>query len=500
MKFDFLGQFDILLQKMPRRVAGLKYKMLHGKCEIEMKKLLFFLAFVALTGFAVAGQKAKPNVVLIFIDDLGFGDTGPYGCTDIPTPNIDKLAENGVKCTSVYVTNPPCCPSRCSMMMGQYAQRFGKYGMSRGLPIPKDRPTLARFMRDNGYVTGQIGKWDIGTKQQRPMTTGFTEVAKVAPRKTYNDKELAVLPKNTQKKLKKKKNRSKYFCVLEDGTDAWVTDYDGDMMVDFIKRNKDKSFFLYWSPEAVHSFNDETPERLMSRTTAKGKRRELAGAIVSVDDQVGKVLKALEKYDLKENTLVIFSSDNGPNLTEKGSAAPYTGGKGQGTQKEGWVRVPTIYSFPGKLPKGKTYHGLNATFDYYSTIASLIGKPVPKHCDGVDLFPYLRGEKKGNAHEYLFWLNNDPDDPKHRHLVAVRWKDWRLYKHELSDTWQLFNLKLDPKEENNVAPKHPDIVKSMAAKHEKWAKTLPPLAKIPANQKNQPQVPQGHGWFINQNK
>ena len=136
-------------------------------------------------GFPAAASLAseKPNVVLIYIDDLGYGDLGAYGCTDIPTPHIDRLASEGVRCTASYIVNPPCCPSRCSLMMGQYGQRFGKYGMSRGLPIPEDRPTLARFLRDHDYVTGQIGKWDIGSRRQGPLQVGFTEVRKVPPKK-----------------------------------------------------------------------------------------------------------------------------------------------------------------------------------------------------------------------------------------------------------------------------------------------------------------------------
>jgi len=438
----------------------------------------------------------KPNVVLIYIDDLGYGDIGVYGCKDIPTPNIDQLAADGIMCTASYITNPPCCPSRCSMMMGEYGQRFGKYGMSRGLPIPTDRPTLARYMIEQGYVTAQIGKWDIGTKEQGPLKMGFMGVAKVPPKKRYTEEELAGTSDAFRKKFGGEKGHSKYFCINEEGETVWLTDYDGDMMVDFIKKHKAEPFFLYWSPEAVHSSSVEAPDRLTERTQAEGIRKKLAGSIVSVDDQVGKMLKALSDHGLSQNTLVIFSSDNGANGGEGGSSAPYTGGKGKGTQKEGWVRVPTIFSMPGVLPRGKQYDGLMANFDFYSTIAALTSQTIPDHCDGVDLFPYLTGERTGDAHEYLFWLNNEPGDAVRRHLIAVRWQDWRLYKKYDEDPWQLFDLKSDPREENNIASDHPDLVKKMAEEHKIWSQTLAPLGEIPKIRTSEPIIPTGHGWTL----
>ena len=443
----------------------------------------------------------QPNVVLVYIDDLGYGDLGVYGSQDIPTPNIDRLAAEGVRFTASYITNPPCCPSRCVVMMGQYGQRFGKYGMSRGLPIPEDRPTLARLLRNQGYATAQIGKWDIGTKRQGPLKMGFSEVAKVPPKKTYTRKELANAPQALKKQLEKRDGKSKYFCLNQAGKTVWLTDYDGDLVVDFIERHKTDPFFLYWSPEAVHSFNTEVPRRLTERTRAQGKRRKLAGAIVSVDDQVGKLLKALHAHGLRRKTLVIFTSDNGANGSEGGSSTPYTGGKGQGTQKEGWVRVPTIFSMPGVVPQGKQFDGLIANFDFYSTIAALAGQAIPAHCDGVDLIPFLTGERSGDPHPYLFWLNNQPDDAVRRHLIAVRWQNWRLYKKYEKDRWQLFDLATDFKEAHDVASKHPEVVKRLAARHSQWTKTLAPLGVIPKLRAAEPIIPRGHGWaFASPNK
>ena len=441
---------------------------------------------------------SSPNVVLIYIDDLGYGDLGSYGCRDIPTPHLDRLAKEGVRCTASYITNPPCCPSRCSMLMGQYGQKFGKYGMSRGLSIPEDRPTLAQFLGGQGYVTGHIGKWDIGSRAQGPLQTGFSKAARTPPKKKYTKRELLRLSPTLRRKLEEKDGKSKYYCIDEGGKTMWLTDYDGDAMVDFVQQHKDERFFLYWSPEAVHSFNTEVPERLMSRVKSKGSRRYLAGAIASVDDQIGKLLNTLESSGLREKTLIIFSSDNGANSGEGGSSAPYSGGKGKGTQKEGWVRVPTIFSMPGSLPEGGVHKGLIANFDFYSTIAGLLGKTAPPHCDGVNLLPFLRGEKKGSAHEFLFWLNNEPGDAVRRHLVAVRWKQWRLYRKYQKDPWQLFDLTTDPLEEKDVSRKNPEVVRQLAERHRDWVKTLAPLREVSKEKSPAQRVTTGYGWEVSQ--
>jgi len=452
----------------------------------------------------IAGQEAarpnphqRVNVVLLFIDDLGYADTGPFGCTDIPTPHIDRLAKEGTTLTQAYVTNPPCCPSRCSLMMGMYGQSFGKYGMSRGLPIPDDKPTMAEFMRDNGYVTGQVGKWDLGSKLQGPAARGFMEVAENPPRVGQGAKAKG----------------ARFLYKTKEGETGWLTEFDGDKLIEFIDRNRKKApsttstgsgqagsgqaepFFMYWSPLAVHSPHKNVPERLAARTTAPANRRKLGGGIVSVDDQVGKLLAYLDKHKMRESTLIILSSDNGANPAEGGSSAPYRGGKGKGTQQIGWTLSPTIMSWPGVIPQGKRFEGLSCTLDFYATIAAAAQLPAPKHLQGVDLVPYLRGDKQGHPHDYVFWLNNDPDDSKHRHLVAVRWKQWRLYRKNESDPWQLFDLVKDPREEKNVADKFPEVVEGMAKEYARWKTTHVPPPKA-VNVKARNPVPTGHGWFI----
>ncbi len=423
--------------------------------------------------------ETRPNIILLFIDDLGYGDTGPFGCTDIPTPNIDRLAEEGVVFTQTYVTNPPCCPSRCSLLMGMYGQRFGKYGMARGLPIPEDKPTLAEFMRDHGYITGQIGKWDVGTKFQGPSARGFMEVAELPERVTEGNH---------------------FLCKNENGEVVWITEIDGDNLVEFVDRNqaKDKPFFMYWSPLAVHSSHRDIPEHFAARTTAPQDRRKLGGGIVALDDQVGKLLDCLDKHKLRENTLLVFTSDNGANGAEGGSSTPYRGGKGKGTQQVGWTLSPTIISWPGVVPQGERFDGLSCTLDFYATIASAAKAKPPEHLDGVDLMPYLLGEKTGDVHEYLFWLNNDPTDAPRRHLVAVRSKDWRLYRYRETEPWQLFDLEKDPREEEDIADQYPDVVEKLANKHAEWKSTLSPLlTKTEEKYVNPgPAIPTGYGWVV----
>jgi arylsulfatase A-like enzyme len=426
-------------------------------------------AIGSLPGSALsAAPKRKPNVVILFIDDLGYGDVGSFGCPDIPTPHMDSLATTGVKCTNSYITNPPCSPSRCCLMTGMYIQRFGKSGMARGLPIPADHPTMAEFMRDAGYVTGMIGKWDIGSQEQGPLDRGFMEVARSAPAK------------------------APFTCLRKDGSEVFRTDMDGDYMAEFVERNKDKPFFLYFSPNAVHSPSGGTPARYQNRSTAKGKRKGLAGAIIAVDDAVGKLLAMLKKHKLTENTVIFLTGDNGPNPGEEGSAEPYRGGKGPGTQLEGWVRTPAIVSWPAGIPAGKTFDGLMCTMDFYATAAVVAGKPLPKRCEGKDLLPYFKGEKTGEVHEEIYWHNVDPKDAPRRNLRAMRWKQWRLIKQP--DGWKLFDLKADPKETKDQSKAHADVVASMRKRYDAWTAKLPPPDLSWQEDGRGGRMPRGWGW------
>ena len=419
--------------------------------------------------FSLGQEVARkmPNVVILFIDDLGYADISCFGNERIPTPHIDSMAERGAKCTMSYITNPPCSPSRCSLITGMYAQRFGKSGMARGLPIPEDHPTLAEFMRDAGYVTGQVGKWDIGSNGQGPHERGFMEVARNAPGVQY-DRE------------------------REDGSYVYLTDLDGDYMAEFVDRNADNPFFLYFSPFAVHSNVKNTPQHYRDRIPG-GNGTAYEGAVLAVDDAVGKLLAMLKEHDLEDDTLILFTGDNGANRGHGGSSEPYRGGKGPDTQQEGWVHTPTIVTWPKTIPAGTTFEGMIGTIDFYATVAAAAGKPLPDRCDGKSLIPYLKGDKKGDVHEYIFWHNADPTDAPRRNLYAVRWKDWRLIKHP--DGWHLYDLKKDPKETKNQAKKQPKVVANMRKHYDAFVATLPPV-KHSIDYKGGGQVPKGWGWEI----
>lgn len=448
-----------------------------------MRGLLRQSVIIAAVGGAIAaglfpgfslGQEAvgkKPNVVILFIDDLGFGDLGCFGNKRIPTPNIDSLAAQGAKCTMSYITNPPCSPSRCCLMTGMYAQRFGKSGMARGLPIPGDHPTMAEFMRDAGYVTGQVGKWDIGSTRQGPHRRGFMEVARNAPGVQYNRKR-------------------------KDGSPVYLTDLDGDYMAEFIDRNAERPFFLYFSPFAVHSKVKDTPQHYRDRIPG-GDGTAYEGAVVAVDDAVGKLRAMLKKHSLEKDTLIFFTGDNGANIREGGTSAPYRGGKGPHTQMEGWVHTPTIVTWPGTIPGGVTFGGMMGTIDFYATMAAAAGKPLPDRCDGEDLLPFLKGDKQGDVHEYIFWHNADPTDAPRRNLYAVRWKDWRLIKGK--EGWRLFDLRKDPRETKDLAAEQTKVVANMRERYDAFVATLPPL-KRSADYKGGGQVPKGWGWEIGDGK
>jgi len=431
----------------------------------------------------------RPNIIIIFVDDLARGDVGAYGCPDFATPNIDSLAATGVKLTNAYTINVPCSPSRCGLMMGMYTQRFGKYNLSRGVPIPDDKPTMAETLCSAGYVTGFVGteKWDIGRWDQGALDRGFMEMGMHPPRvegKAYFG------------------GGSSFIGV--DG--SYLTEVEGQYVVEFLERHgktNRRPFFMYFTPLAVHVPHGEVPLKYLKRlypqhAGGKYSRRQYLGAtLLALDDQIGLILKKLREMGIEKDTLIMFGSDNGGDPAAGCRPAPYRGGKrGANMQWEGNFRMPTILTFPGTLPAGKQYHGMASTIDFYATAAAAAGTALPEHCEGKDLLPLLLGKTKPNPDEALFWNS-------HR-VQAARWKQWRLMKYADEADWRLYDIKNDPAEKTDLSAERPEIARELDRQYHAWLEQMPqPVAPVkpPENMLahthngNHARRPFGRGWM-----
>jgi arylsulfatase A-like enzyme len=429
---------------------------------------------------AIAAEPRKPNIVVILADDLGYADLGCQGCKDIPTPHIDTLATNGIRCTSGYATHPVCSPSRAGLMSGMYSQRFGfehnsgperfadpKFG------VPKTVPTLAEKLKAAGYATGMVGKWHIGFKEGlRPHERGFDfHFGFLSGAHTYipGRKDNDPLVRNGK---------------TVDDEKEYLTDAFAREAVGFIDRSKDKPFFLYLAFNAVHSplqatgdYEKRFPE------IQDAKRKTYAGMLSAMDDAVGKVMTKLRDLKLEENTLVVFYSDNGGPTAETSSRNdPLRGFKGQ--MYEGGVRVPFLWQWKGTLPAGKVYDSAVMGFDVHATALAAAGVETPKDkpLDGVNLLPFFTGKQTGEPHDKLFWRAG----PQH----AARVGDWKLVS--VRGTSQLFNLKDDLGEKTDLAAKEPAKLKELESIYSTWDKQMmPPLwvrqdAKNPGPKKDEP--------------
>jgi len=405
----------------------------------------------------------RPNIIIIYIDDLALGDVGAFGCPDKGTENIDSLARDGVKLTNAYTINAPCSPSRTGLMMGMYTQRFGKYNLSRGVPIPDDKPTLAETLRDAGYTTGIVGleKWDIGRWDQGCLDRGFMEAGMHPPR---------------AEGMEGFGGGAAYTSIKG----SYLTETEGGYVIDFIDRHghDDKPFFMYFVPLAIHVPHIEVPVKYLKRlypdhTGKYAPRQYLRAVLLALDDQIGLIRKKLNDMGIADNTLIMFSSDNGGDPDAGHRPLPYRGGKkGRNRfnlQWEGNFRMPTILTFPGVLPAGKEYKGMASTMDFYATAADVAKTKLPAHCEGDNLLPLLKGDKKFDPDKALFW---------HTYTSrAARWKQWRIVKFGKETKWRLYNIEQDPGETTDIAAKHPEVVKEMDKRFYDWRNQMPEPAK-----------------------
>ncbi len=422
-------------------------------------------AWLGLAGLAGAAETAgapKPNIVVILADDLGYADLGCQGCQDIATPYIDSLAADGVRFTDGYATHPVCSPSRAGLMSGRYQHRFGfehNSGPERfaaeNFGLPLDEKTLAEKLKDLGYATGMAGKWHIGFKQGlRPHERGFDyHFGFLSGAHTYmpGQPDVDSIIRNGEPVEEKE----------------YLTDAFARESAAFIERSKDKPFFLYLAFNAVHSplealksYEDRFPH------IADPKRRTYAGMTAAMDDAVGRVLDKLRELNLEEKTLVFFYSDNGgptPETTSRND--PLRGYKGQ--VFEGGIRVPYIIRWKSVIPAGQIYTEMAMGFDVHATaLAAAGGKDsADKPLDGVNLLPYLLGQRKGRPHDSLFWRSG----AQH----AARVGDWKLvHDPRQGGDDMLFNLHDDIGEQNNLAGKMPDRLKELQDAYAGWASQM----------------------------
>ena len=434
---------------------------------------------------AQAQSSRRPNILVIVADDMGYADLGVHGSRDMLTPNIDRLASEGVRFTDAYVSGPYCSPTRAGLLTGRYPQRFGhEFNIDpvvsdAGLPVTET--TIADRLKAGGYRTAVFGKWHLGMADKfHPLRRGFEEFfGFLGGAHSY----VAVGPDSNQ---------------VMDGTKPvgsidYLTDALADRAAAYIEQHADQPFFLYLAFNAAHTPLEATEKYLARFPDIKDPRRRSYAAMVSaLDDGVGKALAVLHKHNLDRNTLVFFFNDNGgPMMLNTGingsSNAPLRGAKR--TTWEGGIRVPFIIRWTGQLPAGRIDHRPIIQLDVMPTALAAAGVPIEKSAavDGVNLLPFLTGDTTGVPHDALYWRLGG--------MMAIRRGQWKLVKtregpfidadpgalRDLSSA-ELFNLAEDISETKNLAVARPDKVKELSDVWQRWngqlAKPLwPPMGR-----------------------
>jgi arylsulfatase len=447
----------------------------------------------SIAAMPLLGQKAEsfrqstPNIVLILMDDMGYGDIGRTGANQFETPNLNQLAAQGMQFTWYYCPQAVSSASRAGLMTGCYPNRVGISGALMPwarVGINSDETTIAEMLKSKGYSTGIIGKWHLGHhKQFLPLQNGFDEYYGIP----YSNDMWPVDFDGVPMRLKDTtSNKMKYpplpliegnekIAEIPDlaGMDRLTTLYT-ERAVKFIEQHKKQPFFLYFPQSMVH-----IPLGVSEKFRGKSKQGLYGDVMMEVDWSIGEVLKALERNGLDKNTLVIFTSDNGPWLNF-GNHAGTTGGlrEGKGTSWEGGQRVPCLMKWPGVIPEGVICNKLASSIDILPTLAAITGAPLPgKKIDGVSILPLLLGEKGAEPrHEFLYYYQTNA-------LEAVQKDFWKLilphsgrtyreYKPGV-DGWpgptgtekiekaQLYDLRRDPGEWYNVSEWYPEKVKEL---------------------------------------
>lgn len=372
-------------------------------------------------------EQTKPNIIVILVDDAGYVDFGFMGSEDLETPNIDKLANDGVIFTDAHVTASVCAPSRAGLITGKYQQRFGfeandtGFGNSGDIGLSDDVVTMADVFKKNDYKTIAIGKWHLGaTPTDHPNKRGFDEFyGFLAGGRSYFPTE----------------NPSKIHMLQQNGIHVpftgYLTDVLGDRSVSFVEENKDQPFFMYLAYNAVH-----TPMEAKENDLLKYKnhpRKHLAAMTWSLDENVGKLRNKLKELNLLNNTLIYFLSDNGGAHNNSSKGGVLKGWKGN--KFEGGHRVPFLVSWPAKIKPNQKFEGLISSLDIFSTsiAAANIIKEESLALDGVNLLPYLTENKIGNPHKKLFWRKLDESAARIGDYKLIKLADYGPVMYDLSD-------------------------------------------------------------------
>lgn len=428
------------------------------------------------------GEPAKPNIVFIYIDDLGWADVGFNGSTYYETPNIDQLAGQGIIFSQAYANAPNCAPSRASVMTGQYTPRHKIYTVGtsmrgqeedrRMIPVPNTEnlplhyTTLAEALGDAGYTTGHFGKWHLGDTGGHPEDQGFD--VNVGGYKSGSPRGGYFPPYNNPK--------------LVDGPDGeYLTDRLTNEAIAFIEQNKEGPFFLYLSHYAVH-----TPIQAQADVIAKYERKvpdggqknpTYAAMIESADRSVGSVLERIAALELTDNTLVIFYSDNG-GAVQATSNQPLRGYKGM--LYEGGIRVPLVVKWPARITSGRLDGTPVIGIDFYPTLLEIAGAEPPAHnMDGVSLVPIFTGND-GLAARNLYWhfpayleaSEGIPGPWRTTPAGAIRSEDYKLIEFFENDVLELYNLREDPGESTNLADQLPEKTELLHEKLRIWREKI----------------------------
>lgn len=456
----------------------------------------------------------KPNIIYILADDLGYGELGCYGQQKIETPNIDALAKNGLLFTNHYAGAPVCAPSRCSLLTGKHtghAYIRGNDGMpEKGdiwnylamaadstlegqRPLPEGTVTLGTKMQEAGYVTAAIGKWGLGgpgstgipNKQGFDFFYGYLcqrQAHTYYPLHLYENEQRVYLNNDTvpfRTKLVEGADPLEQRSYAQFTLTEYAPDLMFDQITDFVDENSQNPIFLYWATPIPHAaiqapkrwvdyyvkkFGDEEP--YLGDKGYFPHRYPKAGyaAMVSyLDGQVGLLVNQLKRLGIYENTLIIFTSDNGPtynggtNSVWFDSAQPFRSeyGFGKGFVREGGIKVPMIASWPKHIQPGIA-PVISSFWDVMPTLCELVGVPPPGDSDGVSLLPTFLGSEDQDEHEFLYW-----EFPSYGGQQALRMGKWKVIRKDLKKdlpSIELYNLEEDPYEENNIMANHPDII------------------------------------------